>query len=676
MLTGYYETPLVLISILVAIVASYSALSLAGRVTESRGRAMLAWTVGGAVAMGSGIWAMHFVGMLAFRLPIPIAFDLPITFASLLLPIAASMLALWQVSRFHLGRTRLAVSAVLMGIGINAMHYTGMAAMRMEPGIVYDPWLFALSVLIAVGASALALWIAFRLRHNTPRIWLPRLGAAIVMGAAIVGMHYTGMAAASFPAGSVCMAARAGVQHEGLATLVVIASFGVLGLALLASLFEARMEAGARILAVTEATAVEREALLAREREARDEAERLSAMKDEFLATLSHELRTPLNAMLGWAGMLQRGVRDEATLKRGLEAIERNARAQGQLIEDLLDMSRIVAGTVRLDVRLLEPARVIEAALATVHPAVLAKRIELRCDLPDVGEVRGDPGRLQQVMWNLLSNAVKFTPAGGKVEVAVAREGGAAAIRVVDSGIGIAPDFLPYVFDRFRQQDASITRKHGGLGLGLSIVKQLVELHGGTIAVDSAGTGLGAVFTVRLPLAEPHARASAPGHQAPVRAGADAHADVDQNADDGASALREAPAVDLSGVKVLLVDDAADTLDVLDQILRHSGAAVVCAGTALQALDLLEREQPDVVVSDIGMPEVDGLEMVRRIRRRPAAGGALPVIALTALTRQDDRNKAFQAGFTDYLAKPVDPDALVAAIARAVQRRAARLGAD
>src|SRR5438067_3737568 len=541
MLTGYYETPLVLISILVAIVASYSALSLAGRVTESRGRAALAWTLGGGVAMGSGIWAMHFVGMLAFRLPIPLAFDPRVTMFSLLLAIAASMLALSQVSRFHLGRTRLAVSAVMMGGGINAMHYTGMAAMRMSPGIVYDPWLFALSVAIAIGASALALWIAFRLRNNTPQVWLPRLGAAVVMGVAIVGMHYTGMAAASFPLGSVCMAAREGVQHDGLATLVVIATLGVLGLALLASLFDARLEANARILAMSEATAAERESLLTRERAARDEAERLSAMKDEFLATLSHELRTPLNAILGWSTMLQRGVKDEATLKRGLETIERNARAQGQLIEDLLDMSRIVSGTLRLDLRRLDPARVIEAALGTVHPAVLAKRIDLRTELPeDASEVLGDPARLQQVMWNLLSNAVKFTPNGGRVEVGLARDAGEAVIRVRDPGIGIAPDFLPYVFDRFRQQDASITRKHGGLGLGLSIARQLVELHGGTIAVDSPGHGAGA-----------------------------------------------------------------------------------------------------------------------------------PATAVTALTRKDDRDKAFQAGFTDYLAKPVEPAALVACIAHAARQRQA-----
>ncbi|MFC5550908.1 MHYT domain-containing protein [Massilia aerilata] len=651
MLTGHYETPLVLISILVAIAASYAALSLAGRVSESRGRAVVAWVFGGAIAMGSGIWAMHFVGMLAFRLPIPIAFDLPLTLASLLLPVAASCLALWQVSRAELGRARLAVSAVLMGIGINAMHYTGMAAMRMEPGIVYDPWLFALSVAIAIAASGLALWIAFRLRHNVPHVWLPRVGAAAVMGAAIVGMHYTGMAAASFPLDSICMAARGGVNHDGLATLVVIATFGVLGFAMLASLFDARLEANARVLEISQATAAEREDLLMRERAARDEAERLSALKDEFLATLSHELRTPLNAILGWASMLQRGVKDEDTVRRGLETIERNARAQGQLIDDLLDMSRIISGNLRLDVQLIEPDKVVEAALGTVHPAAVAKRIDLRVDLArGLGAVLGDPNRLQQVMWNLLSNAVKFTPNGGMVQVMLGRDGQDAVIRVADSGIGIEPDFRPYVFDRFRQQDASITRKHGGLGLGLSIARQLIELHGGTIGVASPGTHAGTTFTVRLPLAEPEA-APAPQPAAAPRAQAQG---------------------ELAGVKVLLVDDATDTLDVLQQILQHSGATIMAASSAGKALALLERERPDVIVSDIGMPDVDGFELIRRIRRRSAgAGGAIPAIALTAFTRQDDRNRAMQAGFNDYLAKPVEPGSLVAHIAQAVGPRGA-----
>jgi signal transduction histidine kinase/ActR/RegA family two-component response regulator len=655
MLTGYYEIPLVLVSILVAIVASYSALSLAGRVAESKGRAMFAWTVGGAIAMGSGIWAMHFVGMLAFRLPIPIAFDIPITMASLLLPIAASGLALWQVSRPDLSSRRLGVSAVLMGAGINAMHYTGMAAMRMAPGIVYDPLLFALSVLIAIVASALALWIAFRLRHNTPQVWLPRIGAAIVMGAAIVGMHYTGMAAASFPQDSVCMAAQGGVHLDGLALLVVIASFGVLGLALLASMFDARLEANAHILALSQATAEERQNMLMRERVARDEAEHLSAMKDEFLATLSHELRTPLNAILGWASMLQRGVKDEATLRRGLDAIERNARAQGQLIDDLLDMSRIVAGTLRLDVQMVDLAKVIEAALGTVQPAAMAKKIELRTDLHENARmVLGDPGRLQQVLWNLLSNAVKFTPNGGIVQVELAYADEQATIRVLDSGIGIDPDFLPHVFDRFRQQDASITRQHGGLGLGLAIVRQLVELHGGTMAVGSPGQGAGTTFTLCLPLAQPLAAAP------PGRTGApEVHAQAPEDR-----------LADLSGLKVLVVDDAPDTLDVLEQILRHSGAATVTATNAGKALALLEQERPDVIVSDIGMPEVDGFELMRRIRRRgPDAGGAIPAIALTAFTRQDDRSKALQAGFDDYLAKPVEAGALVQRIADVAARR-------
>jgi signal transduction histidine kinase/CheY-like chemotaxis protein len=656
MLAGHYETPLVLISIMVAIAASYAALSLAGRVSESRGRAVLAWVVGGGIAMGSGIWAMHFVGMLAFRLPIPIAFDLPLTLASLLLPIGASCLALWQVNRAALGWKRLCASALVMGIGINAMHYTGMAAMRMEPGIVYDPWLFALSVVIAIAASGLALWIAFRLRRNVPHVWLPRVGAAVVMGAAIVGMHYTGMAAASFPLDSVCMAARGGVNHDGLATLVVIATFGVLGIALLASLFDARLEANARVLQISEATAAERASLLTRERAARDEAERLSALKDEFLATLSHELRTPLNAILGWSSMLQRGGKDPETLKRGLDTIERNARAQGQLIDDLLDMSRIISGNLRLDVQLLEPDKMIEAALGTVHPAAVAKRIDLRVDVArGLGVVLGDPGRLQQVMWNLLSNAVKFTPAGGMVQVMLGRDEQDVVIRVADSGIGIAPDFLPYVFDRFRQQDASITRKHGGLGLGLSIARQLVELHGGTIGVSSAGNHAGTTFTVRLPLAEPQVRTP---QLEPVIAGQAAG----QSAGEG----------ELAGVKVLLVDDADDTLDVLQQILQHSGATIMAASNAGTALALLEREQPDVIVSDIGMPDIDGFELMRRIRRRAAgAGGAIPAIALTAFTRQDDRGKAIQAGFDDYLAKPVEPGSLVARIAQAVAQRGA-----
>jgi signal transduction histidine kinase/CheY-like chemotaxis protein len=657
MLHGHYETPLVLVSILVAIFASYTTLRLAERVASAHGRAVYAWTAGGALAMGFGIWAMHFIGMLAFRLPIPLGYDLPDTLLSLLLPIAVSGLALWQACRHALEWKRLTISALLMGSGINAMHYTGMAAMHMEPGIDYDPWLFALSVLIAIVASAAALWITFRLRSNFRHVMLARAGAAVVLGIAIVGMHYTGMRAASFPPGSVCRAATAGVSQDGLAVLVVVASLFILTVTLLASVFDARLESNARMLAASQASAAERHMLLQREREARSHAESVSALKDEFLATLSHELRTPLSAILGWAEILRRGARDEATLGRGLETIERNARAQARLVDDLLDMSRIISGKVRLDVQAIEPATFVEAALETVGPAAQAKNIELGRSLdPRAGVITGDPNRLQQVMWNLLSNAVKFTPAGGRVWVSLERSGDDIAIRVHDSGIGIDPDFLPFVFDRFRQADASTTRRHGGLGLGLSIARQLVELQGGTIEVDSAGVGQGTTFTLRLPLRR--AAAPAPGHPS-------------AGTEPGHAVPAAFASADLSGIKVLVVDDAPDALELTRQVLAGAGAVALGAGSADAALALLESERPDVLVSDIGMPEVDGFELVRRVRRLGRAGrGNIPAIALTAFTRQQDREEALRAGFTAYLAKPVAPAELVATVAGLVEQPA------
>ncbi|KRB84902.1 MHYT domain-containing protein [Noviherbaspirillum sp. Root189] len=657
MLTGYYDTPLVLVSILVAIFASYTALSMAGRVTTSHGTARRLWIGGGALAMGSGIWAMHFIGMLAFRLPIPLGYDFWITVLSLLLPVVVSGMALHQVSRPELPVQRLFAGAVLMGIGINAMHYTGMFAMRMAPGIRYDPLLFAASVIIAIVASAAALWIAFRLRGNVPQVWLPRVGASVLMGAAIAGMHYTGMAAAGFPENSICMAAGNGFDQDELALMVMLASFGVLTVALLTSVFDARLESRSQVLATSQAIAEERQILLLGERAARTQAERMSALKDEFLATLSHELRTPLNAILGWAQILRSGTRDEATLAKGLETIERNARAQAQLIEDLLDMSQIISGKVRLDVRPIDPANFIEAALETVRPAAMAKNIRLETTLdPQAGQIAGDPNRLQQIMWNLLSNAVKFTPHGGHIHVSLSRTAAGIVIRVVDSGIGIQPEFLPYVFDRFRQADASTTRRYSGLGLGLSIVKQLVELQGGTVAVASRGDGNGATFTLDFPLHNPNAAAA---RQQPVP-----------------GAYRPSIGSDftrthLSGIKVLIVDDEADALDLMEWILRECGATICRAGNASEALSLMERERPDIVVSDIGMPDVDGFELLRRIRSLgEARGGTVPALALTAFTRAEDQQRALQAGFNLYMTKPVEPSTFAANIAKMAGVRA------
>ncbi|WP_151638921.1 MHYT domain-containing protein [Noviherbaspirillum aerium] len=649
MLSGHYEIPLVLVSILVAIFASYTALSLAGRVKNSHGLSARLWISGGGLAMGTGIWAMHFIGMLAFRLPIPIGYDIPITLLSLLLPVTVSGMALWQVSLPNLRLSDLAISSVLMGVGINAMHYTGMAAMKMNPGIIYDPPLFILSVAIAIIASAGALWIAFKLQDNTPNAWRLRIGAAVVMGFAIVGMHYTGMAAASFPLGSVCTAASRGVSQDALAVLVIIATVGVLTVALMASIYDARLESGSRNLALSQAKAEERQRMLMLEREARSQAERMSEMKDEFLATLSHELRTPLNAILGWAQILQRGVTDEATLRKGLDTIERNAHAQAQLIEDLLDMSKIISGKVRLEMKSIDPVGFIEGAMETVRPAAMAKNIRMEKSLDrDTGPIYGDPNRLQQVMWNLLSNAVKFTPGGGTVRLEMEKHDRGIRIRVSDSGIGISPDFLPYVFDRFRQADASTTRRYGGLGLGLSIARQLVELQGGTIEVASAGENMGTTFTIHLPLIE--------AQPEPLMLM------TTRDRTNAAPALLDA--VDLSAIKVLVVDDEPDARDLVEHILSRNGASVITAANAFKALALVEDVRPDVIVSDIGMPDMDGYEFMRQVRMlSEARGGNVPALALTAFTRSDDRMRALRAGFNSYMSKPVEPPALLAAVA-------------
>ena len=650
MLDGYYEAPLVLLSVLVAILASYTALRLAERVSKSEVTAARWWIAGGAFAMGTGIWAMHFVGMLAFRLPIPLGYDLGITLLSWLLPIVVSAVALWQLGGSELSWRQLSASAVLLGIGISAMHYVGMAAMRMQPGIVYDPWLVAASVVIAMAAAGAALWIGFRLRASaSPRKWLYRAGAAVVMGFAIVGMHYTGMAAAGFPAGSVCGATTGQFTLTQLAALVALATVAVLTIALLTAVYDARLEARSSVLAISEQTAKERQQLLDRERALRMEAERLSALKDEFLATLSHELRTPLNAVLGWAQVL-RTRRDEGLVQKGVETIERNARLQARLIDDLLDISRIVSGHVRLELELIEPWTVVEAAVEAARPAAFSKQIDLTTQLDRrCGRVWADPSRLQQVMWNLMSNAIKFTQVQGKVFVSLHADRAQVVVRVSDNGMGISADFLPHMFERFRQEDASTTRRHGGLGLGLAISRQLIELHGGTIEVASEGPGKGATFTVRLPMAS--TAVSARGSVGMADAGV-TFQPVQQAQED------------LTGIRVLVVDDDPDARHLLEQILGDRGARVRTANGAEEALSLLQSEAPDVLVSDIGMPEVDGFELIRRVRShsdRQLAG--LRALALTAFTRTEDEARALREGFDAYLPKPVEAAMLVSRVA-------------
>jgi PAS domain S-box-containing protein len=387
-----------------------------------------------------------------------------------------------------------------------------------------------------------------------------------------------------------------------------------------------------------------------------EELERANRIKDEFLATLSHELRTPLTAVLGWARLLSSGQLDEAGRGRALQIIERNAEAQVQLIEDLLDVSRIITGKLRMEVQPVALAPVVETVVGGLRPAAEAKALRLDAFLDrDMGPVTGDAARLQQVVTNLLSNAIKFTPPGGSVEVRLERGSSGARLVVRDTGVGISAESLPQIFERFHQADSSNTREHSGLGLGLAIVRHLVESQGGTVYAESPGEGLGAVFTVELPLtAEPGPQPSPrrpdlfTGHERSTISEGELFGD---------------PCA-LEGINVLLVEDEPDTREMLKAILEGCGAAVTEAGAADEALAALERAKPDVLVSDIGMPGENGYELIRRVRALPAErGGRVPAVALTAYAGTKDRRRALLAGFHTHLAKPVEPDELLAVVA-------------
>jgi signal transduction histidine kinase/ActR/RegA family two-component response regulator len=406
---------------------------------------------------------------------------------------------------------------------------------------------------------------------------------------------------------------------------------------------------------------LEREQLLESERHARGDAERAGRIKDEFLATLSHELRTPLNAVLGWTRVLRKGKGHSEEVATGLAVIERNARSQAQIIGDLLDMSSIISGKVRLDLRPMDLAAVLDAAAETVRPAAEAKGIRLQV-MHDAAmpAMKGDINRLQQVMWNLLANAVKFTPQGGAVSAALSCDGNQLSVQVADNGEGIDPMFLPHIFDRFRQADASSARRHGGLGLGLSIVRQLVELHGGTVSAHSAGTGMGSTFVVRLPVAS--ASTTAADSTGPWRA-----LDHSEPADSGAT-------VDLAGLRVLVVDDEPDSRALLERLLQECQASVVTAGSADEAMNVLAREAPHLLVSDIGMPGTDGYALLRQIRALENGRASIPAIAVTAYVRSEDKVLAARAGFQAHLSKPVDPVELQGTVERLARRSAVHPG--
>ncbi len=407
-----------------------------------------------------------------------------------------------------------------------------------------------------------------------------------------------------------------------------------------------------------------REAHIAAEQAARAESERVGKMKDEFLATLSHELRTPLNAILGWSAILQRNADDDVSRRKAVTVIHRNARQQAQLIDDLLDMNRILSGKLRLTPRWTTLGRAVLAAVETVRPTADVKGVALDVALgAGAALVHGDPDRLQQIVWNLLTNAIKFTPRGGSVRVALERASGGFTLSVTDTGEGITPDFLPHVFERFRQADASAAREHGGLGLGLAIVRQLAELHGGTVQVTSPGRGQGSTLTVLLPTS-----GSLPSNDG--AAASRAPQDDERTPPPSPAPPEGGPAAALSGVHVLVVDDQLDTRDLIERLLSERGAAVTTATSAGEALARIEAATPDVLVADIAMPAVDGYELIRRLRVR--AHGAVPAVALTAFARDEDRARALAAGYDEHLAKPVEAAALLSAVARLSRLRPSR----
>ena len=401
----------------------------------------------------------------------------------------------------------------------------------------------------------------------------------------------------------------------------------------------------------------ERRLLLASAQAARAEADAANGIKDQFLATVSHELRTPLSAILGWAQMVASGKLDEQESKRAVETILRNARAQKEIIDDLLDISRIITGKLRLDICSVEISRMIEAVVEGMRPAADTKRIHLEISIDSgTGPISGDPERLQQIVWNLLSNAIKFTSEGGRVGVRLERNDSQVEITISDTGQGIDPELLLHVFDRFRQFDSSSRRRHGGLGLGLSIVRQLVELHGGTVTAESPGAGAGTTFKVVLPVTI-------------VPADISDREETSQSGIERSISTNPQPA--LNGVRVLVVDDERDSRELVAAALKVDGAEVVCLESAIEALEEMERRPLDVLLSDIGMPEMDGYWLIKKVRQLPAeSGGRIPAAALTAYAGVEDRRRVLLAGYQMHIPKPIEPAELTSIVASLAKRNA------